>query len=183
MSISIEKTGENDVLKGCLVATNEDKGIKYTFYIKDGKVIAECRKSKEFDSDVECWYNADGKEHRDCDLPAVIWYKNGVKTSERWYRDGKKHRDGDLPAMIYYENGVKTLEYWYRDDKKHRDGDLPAAIYYENGVKTIEWWYRDGKQYTPEKPKTTEDHLAEIEAHIAKIAECLAKIRKETAKK
>ena len=204
MSTSIENAGKNDVLKGCIIATDEDKGVKYTFYIKDRKVVAECRKSEENGKDIERWYNVDsqlhrdgdlpavaeydkkgqktsehwyrvGKKHRDGDLPAVIWYKNGQKTSEYWYRDGKYHRDGGLPAMILYENGQKTSEHWHRDGKLHRDGDLPAVIWYKNGQKTSEEWYRDGAPYAPEKPNPIKDYLAEIEA-------CYVKINKQHAK-
>jgi hypothetical protein len=89
-------------------------------------------------------------------LPAEIYYKNGHKTSEWWYKDGKEHRDGDLPAAIWYENGNKTIERWYKDGKEHRDGDLPAEIYYKNGQKTNECWYKDGQIYTPAVAKKIE---------------------------
>ncbi len=99
---------ENDVLKGCTVETRDINRTNYTFYIKDGKLVAECRKSKEYALDIESWYNADGKQHRDGDLPALIWYEYHKKDREYWYRDGKKHRD-DGPAEIWYVNGQKTI--------------------------------------------------------------------------
>jgi hypothetical protein len=49
-----------------------------------------------------------GKQHRDNDLPAVI-YSSG---SQFWFKNGKKHRDNDLPSIIY-ANGD---QYWYKND-------------------------------------------------------------------
>jgi hypothetical protein len=78
------------------------------------------------------WYK-EGKLHRDCDLPAVI-YENG---DQEWYKEGKLHRDCDLPAIIS-DNGH---QHWYKEGKLHRDCDLPAVIY-EYGNR---YWYKEGK--------------------------------------
>ncbi len=103
------------------------------------------------------WYNENGKQHRDGDLPAVecatgtkYWFKNGEKHrdgdlpateyangTKHWYKNSKRHRDGDLPA-IECANGHKC---WYKNGQLHRDGDLPA-VEYADGRKC---WFKDGK--------------------------------------
>jgi hypothetical protein len=80
------------------------------------------------------WYK-EGKLHRDCDLPAII-YPNG---SKHWYKKGKLHRDGDLPAR-FYAGGEQE---WYKEGKLHRDGDLPAVIYADGDQQ----WYKEGKRH------------------------------------
>ncbi len=98
---------------------------------------------------MEYWYNACLKYHR-ADGPAIIYYKNGQKTSEWWYRNGKLHRD-DGPAVILYENGQKIREFWYRNGEYHREG-RPAVIWYENDQMTYEFWYCNGKPHRDDGP-------------------------------
>ena len=72
----------------------------------------------------EAWFDAQGKEHREDDLPAVIdddgtkwWYTHGVLVkrvdadgTEQWVDDQKrKHRGGGLPAIVE-PSGAK---WWY----------------------------------------------------------------------
>ncbi len=160
-------------MEGCEQFISKDG--ETTIYMREGKVVAKCVKNFW----KEIWYNADGKRHRDGDLPAEIWYGNGGKSKhEEWYLDGKRHRDGDLPAMILYRSGKKAMEEWYRDDKPHRDGDRPAMIQYnEDGAVICQTYYCNGKQYVLEKPKVgpIAEQMAIIEAATAKIRELLAK--------
>jgi len=95
-------------------------------------------------------YLANGKLHRDNDLPAEIcYYEDGNKLYESWYVNGQRHRDGDSPAEIcYYEDGNKLSETWVVNEQLHRDGDLPAQIYYhENGNKRSKTWYVNGRRH------------------------------------
>ena len=82
------------------------------------------------------WRNAEGKLHRDGDLPAF----EGPNGTKEWYRNGQLHRDGGLPA-IEWANGARD---WYQNGQRHRDGDLPA-IEYADGTK--EWWFNGKFQY------------------------------------
>jgi hypothetical protein len=84
----------------------------------------------------QSWADADGRLHRDDDLPALVW-SCGLR--KEWYWHGERHRDGDLPAvecawgddgnllaMTWGPNNGYKL--WYRHNKLHRDGDLPAVM-------------------------------------------------------
>jgi antitoxin component YwqK of YwqJK toxin-antitoxin module len=193
-------------MDGCVELTNPTDP-KTTYFMKDGAIVAKRVMSTEYGYDVERWYIGgklghlgdlpavicykngqktseywykDGKEHRDGDLPAVIWYKNGKKTEERWFKDGKRHRDGDLPALIWYENSQKTIERWFKDGKEHRDGDLPAAIWYKNGQKISEFWYKDGQKYIPAKSVVA---AMPVMTELADVSARLAKIEAMLAKK
>jgi ribosomal protein L25 (general stress protein Ctc) len=55
---------------------------------------------------TQFWYK-DGQQHRDGDLPAVI-YATG---DQLWYKNGKLHRDGDLPAAIYADGS----QFYYKN--------------------------------------------------------------------
>jgi hypothetical protein len=110
--------------------------------------------------DRTMWF-MNGVQHRDGDLPAVIWKTGGA---EEWYRNGKRHRDGDLPAAIW----AKGVQEWWVDGVQHRGDDLPAvvtprykewrrrgvlhrdgglpAVVWANGTRAREWWV-DGKQH------------------------------------
>jgi hypothetical protein len=88
--------------------------------------------------------DADGKLHRDRDLPAVI-YLNGT---QEWHRHGKRHRDGDLPAYV----GANGTLAWWKNGLRHRDGDLPAYIWAD---KTQEWWENGERIY---KESASYDH-------------------------
>jgi hypothetical protein len=57
----------------------------------------------------------------------VMTIENGHDI-EKWYQGNKFGRHGDLPAKIWYENGQKTRERWYKDDRQHRDSDLLVEI-------------------------------------------------------
>ena len=47
---------------------------------------------------LKCWYDYNGKLHRDDDLPAVI-HPEG---SKEWYKHGRHHRVDDKPAVIFF---------------------------------------------------------------------------------
>ncbi len=103
------------------------------------------------------WRNANGKLHRDGDLPAIehpdgskIWYQNGERHRDgglpavewsdgmkEWWVNGEVHRDGGLPAW----EGADGSKSWLKNGKLHRDGGLPA-VEYATGSKS---WYRNGK--------------------------------------
>ncbi len=134
-------------MEDCTVTTETIEGVHYTYYTKNGIVVAECRKSVEDFYNIERWYR-DGKIHRE-DAPAEIWLR-GQLTYELWYRDGKVHRE-DGPTQISYYRGQKIMEYWHRDGKPHRD-DGPAIITYMDGKMVGEYWLRDGKQHRDDGP-------------------------------
>ncbi len=83
----------------------------------------------------QTWKDAEGRLHRDWDLPALI-YLDG---SREWYHHGVRHRDGDLPA-VELANGHGGYFAWYKHGQRHRDGDLPAVMY---GF--AKEWYQHGK--------------------------------------
>jgi hypothetical protein len=83
------------------------------------------------------WYNANGKLHRDNDLPAI----ENANGDKEWYVNEKLHRENNLPA-IENADGIKA---WCVNGKLHRDNDLPA-IECSNGDK---YWYADGKIHRP----------------------------------
>ncbi len=120
------------------VTTTVRKGVSYTFYTKDGIIVAECRRWMMGTYAFENWYR-NGKPHRD-DGPADICREGDQVRHKSWYRDGKLHRE-DGPAMIKYENGEKIEKHWCYNGVHHRDGG-PAAIWYKDGQKN---WCRDGK--------------------------------------
>lgn len=80
-------------------------------------------------------YFANGKKHRDNDLPAIV-HSDG---SQKWYQDGECHRDGDLPACVEADG---TQE-WYQNGECHRDDDLPAVVY-AAGHRV---WYQRGQMH------------------------------------
>jgi hypothetical protein len=85
------------------------------------------------------WYDANGKVHRDGDLPAAVC----ADGSQYWCHHGELHRDGDLPALVS-GNGNK---WWFRRGERHRDNDLPAVVSANGSWQ--EWWV-DGVRQTPE---------------------------------
>ena len=78
------------------------------------------------------WY-LNGKQHRDDDLPAVIWSDGSLE----WYQYGRRHRDNDQPAFIHKDGRQE----WYQYGLRHRDNNQPAYIC-EDGEQR---WYRHGK--------------------------------------
>ena len=131
-------------MEGCTETIQIIGSVQHTFYSKDGVIVAECRKSRAYGQDIIQWYR-DGRPHRDGNLPAIVYYKNGDVTDALWYANGVAHRDNDLPAAVHYNNGQIAIEYWYRNGNYHRDNNAPAVIIHENGQKTMEKWYRGGK--------------------------------------
>ncbi len=81
--------------------------------------------------------------------PTNVWYENGVKAGEVWYRGNKAHRDA--PALIHYQDGQILEEFWYCQGKKHR-ADGPAKLQYENGQIVKEGWYRHGRRHRTDGP-------------------------------
>jgi hypothetical protein len=69
----------------------------------------------------------------------------GELTGKGWYKKGVVHRDKNLPAEIFYKNGQIEVESWYKKGLKHRGGGLPAYIEYENGQINYQEWYENGK--------------------------------------
>ncbi len=62
-------------------------------------------------------YKFCGLTHRNRDQPAVIWKPTSYGQSRFWYRYGKNHRDNELPAIIYadgtqvwYINGTRIRQ-------------------------------------------------------------------------
>jgi hypothetical protein len=83
------------------------------------------------------WRDADGRLHRDNDLPAIVFPDGG----RWWYQHGKLHRDGDLPAAVD-DDGPQV---WYQHGRLHRSHDLPAVVWADGRQ---EWWV-DGVRQTP----------------------------------
>lgn len=92
-------------------------------------------------------YYKDGKEHREGDLPAIIYfYKDGTCALEKWRKNGMSHRHNDQPAYImYYKNGNVRQEVWSLDDYRYRRDKPADIIYYRNGTKKIVRYYWAGK--------------------------------------
>ncbi len=128
-------------MEDCAVTTETIGEVHYTYYSRDGIVVAECRKSTEYELNIECWYNVDGY-HR-VDGPAMIICRNGQIEREFWYRDGKRHRD-DGPAEIWYDDGQKIRECWYRNGITYRIGQL-ASVVCRNIDSVVCYW--DGTRY------------------------------------
>jgi hypothetical protein len=78
------------------------------------------------------WRDANDSQHRDYDLPAIIW-PNGIRY---WYQHGNQHRDQDRPALTTVD-GTKV---WAQHGYITRANNLPAAVY-ANGC--MEWWKDD----------------------------------------
>lgn len=85
------------------------------------------------------WFDAQGRQHRDGDLPAFI-DSNG---SQSWKQHGKLHRDGDQPAYV----GANGTQMWYQHGQLHRNGDRPALI-----SKKGMTWYQRGERHRENGP-------------------------------
>jgi hypothetical protein len=107
------------------------------------------------------WLDADGKLHRDGDLPAVVC-ANG---RQQWWKHGKRHRDGDLPAVMW-PSGAR---FWYQHGQQHRDGDLPAVVHTSGTQKWWKQWWVDGVQQTPEDRAQTRRWSALRAAFVAAV--------------
>jgi hypothetical protein len=84
------------------------------------------------------WTDDQDIEHRDEDLPSVIWWDGKIE----YHKNGELHRDGDLPAEIWPDGAVT---YW-KHGRYHRNGDKPAIIgVYDN----TDMYYKNGEQYEP----------------------------------
>ena len=83
----------------------------------------------------------------------IVYYSNGQKESERYYKNDYLHRDGDNPAYISWaENGNNITKVYYKDGEYHRDGNKPAVIHwFRSGLKMTEKYYNNGVEYTPTK--------------------------------
>lgn len=96
-----------------------------------------------------------GVLHRDSDLPAVIFDKQGTSF---WYKNGLLHRDNGNPAVIYKQDLHHRKQEWYVNGILHRDSDNPSSIE-QDVTKTTEKWYRNGHVY---KRKIVDTHLEEV---------------------
>ena len=79
------------------------------------------------------WRDSNNREHRDGDLPAVVW-KHG---SQAWYQHGELHRDNGLPAiitaagtMLWYEHGEQTGTH------DNPPPNAPEIFFFQPGQKT-----------------------------------------------
>ena len=84
------------------------------------------------------WKNAEGKLHRDGDLPAEVCNNIECCKVRSWWKNGEQHRDGDLPAVVLADGGNE----WYKHGGLHRDGDMPAAVYPSGSM-----WFQNGKHH------------------------------------
>lgn len=66
----------------------------------------------------------------------ILWYENGIKESEGYYKDGKS--DGFYTS--WYENGNKEVEGNIKEDKWNG----LKSTWYENGGKKSECYYKNG---------------------------------------
>jgi hypothetical protein len=85
------------------------------------------------DQGNKCWYDEEGRYHREGGLPAIEWH-DGTKD---WCIHGQLHRDNDLPAREY----ISGSKVWCRFGKFHRKNG-PAVIVYG-----LQDWYLDGKLF------------------------------------
>jgi hypothetical protein len=104
--------------------------------------------SKKVMSYGTVWVDANGKYHRDGDLPAVMLDDGNLY----WYQHGLYHREGDKPAVVYSTGA----QFWYKNGGLHRDGDKPAQVWPDGAQK----WY-DGAQAWHKGGKIHRDTLDE----------------------
>jgi hypothetical protein len=91
------------------------------------------------------WFDAEGKLHRDGDLPAIVYQRSSGATSTfgvcgQWFRHGLLHREGGKPAVVD-SNDVESAEWWV-NGVRHRDGDEPAMVQMAGQYRV---WYKEGK--------------------------------------
>ena len=86
------------------------------------------------------WITA-GCSHRLYGPAKTIWYINGPKKSECWYKHRNKHSDNGPAETIWDFNGIKRAEYWYKDNKMLRENGPAVIWWYPNSIKNYELWY------------------------------------------
>lgn len=65
---------------------------------------------------VEMWLNEYGDRHSFMGQPAIVHYKDGQVSEQRWYKKDVCHRDKDVPAVIYYNYKEQTgAKRWYKN--------------------------------------------------------------------
>jgi hypothetical protein len=98
--------------------------------------------------DGEYWCDNSGYYHSFMGQPAMVYYSfDNLVSIQCWAKNGSIHRDKDLPAKIYYKNGKAIEKVWYKKGVKHRNGDKPAQIAYdENGKMLYEKYYKNGTE-------------------------------------
>ena len=85
------------------------------------------------------------------DRPVVIvYYSNGNKQTESWFRYDKRHSK-NTPAIIKYcINGDKHWESWYQNNKLHR---LDGPAYIDYVLNIGKYYYLNGERLTKEQFK------------------------------
>ena len=82
-----------------------------------------------------------GLRHSRDEKPSVIIYsQKGESQLERWHHNGKEHRENDLPCIIYHASYSIIQYMYYIHGKKHRDGGKPAIIFQVGTGIENEYW-------------------------------------------
>jgi hypothetical protein len=66
---------------------------------------------------IERWHNKYGDRHSFLGQPAEICHYNGQIKYQAWYKKGIQHRDKDLPTVIFYKNEEITSKWFYKNGK------------------------------------------------------------------
>lgn len=94
----------------------------------------------------------DGHISREGDLPALIFYENGVIISHQYATYGFTFRSCGPAVISFDENGRVTKESYYQKYGKIHRLDGPAIIFYdENGEFLSTKYYIDGIKLLPEQ--------------------------------
>lgn len=83
----------------------------------------------------------------------------GFINSMSWtYGINSFDRENGPAYIVFYENGQRQFESWYRNGKNHRDGNYPTeTFYYSNGEIEMENYYHNGVLFVPVPFEETDD--------------------------
>lgn len=101
---------------------------------------------RRVNEDSISYHDADGRYHRENDLPAIEWNSG----SKEWFVNGLRHREGDLPAIVRTPPAcpAELHQEWFKNDLRHRDNDQPAL----SNEYVKEWWVNGLRHRENDKP-------------------------------
>lgn len=120
--------------------------------IRCERVYEKCR-GKEYVSEERCFKLITDAWvlHNDSGPAISLWYGNGNKRLEAWYKDGVKHNATGPSSIKWYENGKKYVEKWRQNGLKHRLNEPAEIVWDDDGSKFSERWFSKGQLYREEE--------------------------------
>jgi hypothetical protein len=64
---------------------------------------------------AEYWADINGDNHSFMGHPAVVIYNNKEISSQFWFKKSLAHREKNLPASIFYKNGQAIGKEWHKN--------------------------------------------------------------------